>query len=997
MEEQIKNKAYDPKSVEERWYEFWLENDCFKPPDSADGGSFSIVIPPPNVTGSLHMGHALNVTLQDILARWKRMSGKKVLWLPGTDHAGIATQNVVERQLASEGIDRHSMGRKAFIARVWEWKQRYGGHIIHQLKKMGASCDWSRERFTLDEGLSTAVRKVFVGLFEEGLIYRALRLINWCPRCFTALSDLEVEHEEAQGRLTFIRYPIVGDGSFVTVATTRPETMLGDTAVAVNPDDPRYANFIGKMVRLPLTNRLIPIVADREVDMQFGTGAVKVTPSHDFNDEAIARRQSPNLPFVTVIGEDGRMTAASGKRYAGLDRYECRKVLVSDLKDDQLLEKDIPHNHAIGHCYRCKTVIEPLPTTQWYVKVESLAGPAIEAVRSGKIKIVPEGWKNNYFSWMENIRDWCISRQIWWGHQIPAWYCPRCTGMDGKPQGANIFIALTKKLNGLKEGSYLDLRAAGATHESITSYIKYVKVDINVKPLSGIEDVTACPECGNLEILRDPDVLDTWFSSALWPFSTLGWPENTGDLKDFYPTSVLVTGFDILFFWVARMIMMGLKFMKDVPFGNVYIHALVRDEKGQKMSKSKGNVIDPLIMIEKYGTDAFRFSLAAFAAQGRDVRFSEDRVEGYRHFINKFWNASRFINLNISKYGSLIAPDTTMEQLGRDLVYAAGQNSRVTGQDSPVAGQNSIDSGQNALAATQDSLNLFDRWILSRLSYTSTEIERCFDEYRFNDAANAIYHFIWHEFCDWYIELSKTSLEKEDPYTLKCLLYVFDNAMKLLHPFMPFVTEELWQSYAHETKTIMLVPYPHPGLGDDDAEKRMQYIIDVISSIRSIRGELNVSPSKPLHAMIKTMSTDAETNLRANCSYIINLAHLESLRIGAKVEKPKGSATAVTAEMEVFVPLSGLFDVKAELERLSKELRKLNEVIDMVNKKLMNEDFRDKAPKNVLEKEKAKFEELVSKKDRILSNVNKLRELESDDTQSDDPDTQHLDPCNPKS
>ncbi|MEK7683495.1 MAG: valine--tRNA ligase, partial [Nitrospirota bacterium] len=565
------SKSYIPEGIEEKWYELWVNEGYFKPEINPSGKPYSIVIPPPNVTGSLHMGHALNATLQDVLARWKRMCGFSVLWLPGTDHAGIATQNVVERQLSGEKLTRQQLGREAFIDRVWKWKAEYGGRITHQLKRIGASCDWSRERFTLDEGLSGAVREVFVRLHEEGLIYRDNRLINWCPRCHTALSDLEVEHDEFDGTLTYIKYPFSDGSGYLTVATTRPETMLGDTAVAVNPSDDRYKDFIGKTIALPLTDRKIPVVPDSAVDTAFGTGAVKVTPAHDFNDEAIAKRQNPSLPFVVVIGKEGKMTSDAGPKYEGLDRYECRKRIVIDLKNLQLVEKEEKHRHAVGHCYRCRTIIEPLPTLQWYVNVGTLARDAIGAVRSGKIRIMPQSWENSYFGWMENIKDWCISRQIWWGHRIPVWYCQEINNETCRKKGGVVVSRETPK---------------------------------------------ECPFCGSKKLVQDEDVLDTWFSSALWPFSTLGWPEPTDDLKKFYPTSVLVTAFDILFFWVARMIMMGLKFMEDAPFRDVYIHAIIRDASGQKMSKSKGNVIDPLIMIDKYGTDAFRFTLCAFAAQG---------------------------------------------------------------------------------------------------------------------------------------------------------------------------------------------------------------------------------------------------------------------------------------------------------------------------------------------------------------------------------------------
>jgi valyl-tRNA synthetase len=651
------DKSYNPKGVEEKWYDYWIAGGYFVADPTSGKSPYSIVIPPPNVTGSLHMGHALNATLQDILIRWKRMSGYDALWVPGMDHAGIATQNVVERQLTAEGIDRHLLGRDAFIDRVWKWKSEYGGRIIHQLKRLGASCDWTRERFTLDEGLSKAVIEVFVGLYEEGLIYRDKRLINWCPRCHTALSDIEVEHEEYEGKLTYIRYPLEDGSGSIVVATTRPETMLGDTAVAVNPDDERYRHFIGKKISLPLTGRSIPIVADGAVDPEFGTGAVKVTPAHDFNDEAIAKRQNPPLEFIAVIGPDGRMTTDAGLKYSGMDRYECRNAVVADLTAEGLLDREEKYSHSISQCYRCKTVIEPLSTLQWYVKVGPLAGEAMKAVREGKIRIIPKAWENTYFAWMENINDWCISRQIWWGHRIPAWYCDEC-------------------------GEVIVAREAPG----------------------------ACSRCGGT-IRQDEDVLDTWFSSALWPFSTLGWPSETSELRTYYPTSALVTGFDIIFFWVARMIMMGLKFRNDVPFRDVYIHALVRDASGQKMSKSKGNVIDPLVMMDKYGTDAFRFTLAAFAAQGRDVKFSEERVEGYRHFVNKLWNASRFILLNA---GDKDVPKTM-----------------------PL-----------------EDLDIGSRWILSRTAATAEEVGLSLEEYRFNDAASAVYQFVWHELCDWYIEMA---------------------------------------------------------------------------------------------------------------------------------------------------------------------------------------------------------------------------------------------------
>ena len=899
------NKSYIPEGIEEKWYQLWVNEGYFKPEINPSGKPYSIVIPPPNVTGSLHMGHALNATLQDVLARWKRMCGFSVLWLPGMDHAGIATQNVVERQLSGEKLTRQQLGREAFIDRVWKWKAEYGGRIIHQLKKLGASCDWSRERFTLDEGLSKAVREVFVRLYEEGLIYRDNRLINWCPRCQTALSDLEVEHDELDGTLSYIKYPFSDGSGYLTVATTRPETMLGDTAVAVNPSDARYKDFIGKTIALPLTDRKIPVVPDGAVDTAFGTGAVKVTPAHDFNDEAIAKRQNPSLPFVVVIGKEGKMTPDAGLKYEGLDRYECRKRVVSDLKNLQFVEKEEKHRHAVGHCYRCKTIIEPMPTLQWYVNVGTLASDAMDSVRSGQIRIMPQSWENSYFGWMENIKDWCISRQIWWGHRIPVWYCQKMQNEKCKMKNGIIVSRQTPE---------------------------------------------RCPFCGSKELVQDEDVLDTWFSSALWPFSTFGWPEPTDDLKKFYPTSVLVTAFDILFFWVARMIMMGLKFMGDAPFRDVYIHAIIRDSSGQKMSKSKGNVIDPLIMIDKYGADAFRFTLCAFAAQGRDIRFSEERVEGYRHFVNKLWNATRFIMMNIKT-------DEVNSPIHRFT-------------DSPPV-----------------ELGLASRWILSRLAGTAEEINAALEEYRFNDAANSIYHFIWHEFCDWYIEMSKTEIssQKSTAGVIHLLLYTLETSLKLLHPFMPFVTEEIWQSikqlssasggvsYQLKAKSIVIAEYPQSLPRDLQAEREMSYVIEAITGIRTVRSELNISPSVEVNVLIKTFSCEASDILRANLHYIKKLSRTADVTIGEDIKKPADSAVCVKDSMEVYIPIKGLLNIDAEIDKLIKESRKVEETMAFIDRKLMNEDFLKKAPKDVVEKEKAKHSELVAKKQRIKENINKLK------------------------
>ncbi|MBT9138910.1 MAG: Valine--tRNA ligase [Syntrophomonadaceae bacterium] len=882
-------KTYSPEDIEDKWYVFWEQNGYFKPNPNATKAPFCIVIPPPNVTGSLHMGHALNATIQDILTRWKRMSGHKVLWLPGTDHAGIATQNVVERELSKEGIDRHKLAREAFIERVWKWKAEYGGKIIYQLKKIGASCDWSRERFTLDEGLSAAVREVFVRLFEERLVCRDNRLINWCPRCHTAISDLEVEYEEIEGKLYYIKYPLTPN--FIIVATTRPETMLGDTAVAVHPEDDRYKDIIGKNLDLPLTGRKIPVIADTAVDPSFGTGAVKVTPAHDFNDEAIGKRHK--LKSISVISEDGRMSAEAGERYSGIDRYICRKKIVDDLRELDLLEGDKKYLHSVGHCYRCKTIIEPLLTIQWYVKIENLALEAVQAVQNKGIRFIPDSWENNYFAWMRDIKDWCISRQIWWGHQIPVWYCPECKGQDGMP------LQICQR-----------------------------------------EDPTECPKCGSKNIIRDPDVLDTWFSSALWPFSTLGWPQETEDLKTFYPTSVLVTGFDILFFWVARMIMMGLKVMKDAPFRDVHIHALVRDSKGHKMSKSKGNVIDPLVMIDKYGADAFRFTLAAFAAQGRDVRFSEDRVEGYRHFINKLWNAAKFIVNNEESWAK-----------------------------QPLHGHDK-------------DLDLPGRWILSRLAFTAEEVNRNLGNYRFNDAANSIYQFVWHEFCDWYIEFTKPVFyhgsSEEKATVINCLFFVLEKIIQLLHPFMPYVTEELWNTVFKQSKSIMVSPYPIDMLKYPDAEKQMNYIISAITGIRSIRGELNIAPSLEMKAGIKTASKEVEDIMKNNLTAIMKLTRCKKINIGADIRKEKGSAVSVRDKMEIYISIEGLLDIKSEVERLQKEELKIDDSIATLNKKLLNEDFLKNAPRVVVEKEKAKFDDFVHKKEKIEENIKLLKTVSSE-------------------
>ncbi len=895
-------KGYEPHDVEKRWYAEWEAKGYFRAEDTSDKKPYSIVIPPPNVTGALHMGHALNNTLQDILCRWKRMQGYNVLWMPGTDHAGIATQNVVERQLAAEGKDRHDLGRDEFIQRVWRWKGESGGEIIGQLKRLGASCDWERERFTMDEGLSKAVRTVFVKLHKDGLIYRDNRLINWCPRCHTALSDIEVEHEDKKGHLWHIRYPVVGEpGRFVTVATTRPETMLGDSAVAVHPDDPRYLDLVGKSVILPLVGREIPVVADDYVEMEFGTGVVKITPAHDFNDFEVGVRHG--LERINVLDESGVINAAGGQ-YEGLERFEARKKIVEDLDAAGLLEKIDDHALSIGGCYRCKTVVEPYLSLQWYVKVAPLAEKALAAVKEGKTRILPKQWENTYYDWMENIRDWCISRQIWWGHRIPAWFCDSCG-------------------------------------------------EITVE----MEAPTSCGKCGGSDLRQETDVLDTWFSSALWPFSTMGWPDSTPLLQTFYPTSCLITGFDILFFWVARMMMMGLHFMDQVPFTDVYIHALVRDSQGHKMSKSKGNVIDPLTVIDQYGTDAFRFTLAAFAAQGRDIKLAEERIAGYRNFCNKVWNAARFTLMNLEGF------DPAGISLG-DLKLSQG-----------------------------------DQWILHRFNETARETNQALAEYRYNEAANGLYQFTWSEFCDWYLELSKQDLygnDRERKSTVQFVLWhTLEQLLRLLHPFMPFITEEIWQALPkdavgaihelplqtaiHELPlpTIMLAAYPEflAERSFPQAAEKMEQVMAVISGIRNVRGEMEVPPSRSIAAILSCGSEDSRELMKHNESSIMTLARLSDLAIGLELEKPEDASIQVAGDVQIFVPLKGLVDVEAEVQRLLKEIGKIVKDMELFTKKLENPSFVDRAPSDVVAKEKEKLAEVTAKKGVLEASLEKIRRL----------------------
>ena len=887
MNDNLLDKGYEPKTVEARWYQYWESENLFAADESSDATPYAIVIPPPNVTGVLHMGHALNITLQDILCRYQRLLGSNVLWVPGTDHAGIATQNVVERDLAAKDLDRHQMGREKFIDAVWEWREKYGSTIINQLKHLGASCDWSRERFTMDEGLSRAVRKVFVVLYEQGLIYRGSYIINWCPRCRTALADIEVEHADHDGRLYHIRYPYAAGEGGPVVATTRPETMLGDTALAVNPEDDRYRDMPADEVVLPLTGRTIPIIRDDYVDMTFGTGALKITPAHDPNDFIVGERH--DLPNLKVIGDDGRMTAEAGK-FEGLDRFECRKLVVQELEKQGLLVKIENHAHSIGHCYRCQTIVEPNLSPQWFVKTKPLAQQAIAAVTDGRTRIIPEKWKNDYFMWLENVRDWCISRQIWWGHQVPAWTCEDCG------------------------------------HLVVSE-----------------EDPDQCPKCQSRNLLRDNDVLDTWFSSALWPFSTLGWPDKTTLLDKFYPTSVLVTAFDILFFWVARMMMMGLHFMKEVPFHHVYIHALVRDEEGKKMSKSTGNVIDPIDVINNYGTDALRFTLAAFAAQGRDIKLSEKRIEGYRNFINKIWNSARFAFMHIEGAEHRF-PDT--------------------------------------------GLSLPDRWILSRLRQTTDNVAAALDDYRFNEAAGTLYQFVWHEFCDWYLEASKSALygktdEASRKAALSTLWRVLHDTLILLHPFIPFVTEEIWQKLPGTKDSIMKARFPgtDPELPapaiDTEAEADMERVMGIITAVRNIRGEMNISPSVMLSVFLLTADNGTLSKIRSQGELIKTLARLDSMETADAGERPKASATAIVQDVSVSVLLEGVIDVSKESVRLDKEIAKLEKEISALAKKLENDNFISKAPVDVVEKVRLQHDENREKMIKLEKNRQTIRALET--------------------
>jgi len=885
-------KSYEPKEFEQRWYSFWESREYFKADAASEKPVFSIVIPPPNVTGSLHMGHALQHTLHDILVRWKRMNGFNTLWLPGTDHASIAVHYVLDKQLEEEKKNRFDLGREEFMRIAWEWKKTSGGTILNQMRRMGVSCDWSRERFTMDEGLSRAVTEVFVRLYDEGLIYRGEYIVNWCPRCKTAISDLEVVYKASQGHLWHIKYPIVGSDKWLTVATTRPETMLGDTAVAVHPDDERYTDLVGKKILLPVMNREIPIIADDFVDREFGTGVVKVTPAHDPNDYEAGIRNG--LEKITVIDDAGFMTEAAGD-FRGMDRYECRKRLVERLEREGFLEKVEDYEHNVGGCDRCSSVVEPKISIQWYLKVATLAKPAIEAVESGRIRFVPDNFKKRYFEWMYNIHDWCISRQLWWGHRIPAWYCDVCG-----------------------------------------------------KIVVSAETPEKCPTC-DAALRAETDILDTWFSSALWPFSTLGWPDDTDDLRVFYPTDTLITGPDIIFFWVARMIMMGLKFAGEIPFAQVHINGIVRDAHGKKMSKTKGNIIEPLQLIDEYGADAVRFTLSSMAVPGTDIPFSPDRMKGYSAFANKVWNAARFVLMNL-----------------RD--------------EDEAAQAASIDE---LISAGRDAIPLEDLWILHRVNQTAAEISEALDKFRFHEASTLIYQFIWHELCDWYIELVKPALTNPDAANderaprIKVLLHVFDYSLRMLHPFMPFITEEIWQKLPHRGESLMTQTFPQfrDALDNSGAAGKMQDLMELISDIRSLRAEMNIDPRRRLDACLVVKEEKDRGLVEQNMSILVTLARLNGVDFCEVVAG--GRLNGVSKLGGFGIDVRGAVDIGAECARIEKEIAKLKTDIDKVLKKISSHEFVSRAPKEVVEENRSRYEEMTEKYSKLEINLKRLLSAQS--------------------
>ncbi len=867
---------YDPSDFEDRIYSFWLKGNYFHAHLDESKPTYTIVMPPPNITGQLHMGHALDNTLQDILVRYHRMKGYDTLWVPGTDHASIATEAKIVQALRDEGTTKEDLGREKFLERAWQWKDQYGGRIVEQLKKMGSSCDWDRERFTMDEGCSKAVREVFCNLYEKGLIYRGERIINWCPHCKTTISDAEVEYEEKDGSFWHINYPFADGSGSLTLATTRPETMFGDTAVAVNPNDDRYRDIVGKNLILPIVNKEIPIIADDYVDIDFGTGVVKITPAHDPNDFQVGQRH--NLPIINVMTEDGHMNENVPEKYQGMETYECRKVLVEDLKEQGFLDHIEPMKHNVGTCYRCGTVVEPRVSKQWFVKMKPLAEPAIDAVRNGDIQFVPDRYSKTYFHWMENIRDWCISRQLWWGHRIPAWYCDDCG-------------------------------------------------EITVSR----EEPTECAHCHSSHIHQDPDTLDTWFSSALWPFSTLGWPDDTPELRHYFPTDTLVTGYDIIFFWVARMIFSSEEQMKQPPFHTVFIHGIVRDEQGRKMSKSLGNGIDPLLVIDKYGADALRFTLATGNHPGNDMRYSDEKVESSRNFANKLWNASRFILMNLD------------------------------GTEAP------------AHRPDLSRLETCDKWILSRYNTLVKEVSHNIEHYELGVAVSKLYDFIWEQFCDWYIEIAKVRLQKggeEAAVAKEVLLFVIDGILKLLHPFMPFITEEIWQHFPHEGETIMLTSYPEydEELNFADEEVAFERVMTAIRAIRVRRNEMNIAPSKKAAVYVDTSYEDV---FRANEVYMKRLASASEVQIGGTFST-EGAVNVVTPDAKIYIPMNELVDFEAERARLNKELKKAEKDLAFFSKKLNNPGYLNNAPAAVIEKDRASAAKAQEHIDRLNESLAKL-------------------------
>lgn len=900
--------AYDHHQVEDKIYRYWLDRKFFAADPKSDKEPFSIPMPPPNITGSLHMGHALDLTLQDILTRFERMRGKEVLWLPGVDHAGIATQNVVEKDLKKQGTNRHALGREKFLDKVWEWKKQYGDTIVGQLHKLGGSCDWHRLRFTLDEGCSEAVKEVFTRLYAEGLIYRGFYIINWCPRCLTALSDIEVEHRPQEGFLWFIRYPLERqekDLTHVTVATTRPETMLGDTAVAVNPNDERYKDLIGKNLILPIIGRVIPVIADELVDPAFGTGCVKVTPAHDLNDYLMGTKHQ--LEAITVIDEEGRMNAQAGP-YNGMDRFVARQKIVDDLQRQDLMAKVESYPTPLGHCYRCDTPIEPYFSRQWFVKMQPLAQPAMKAVEAGKTKFIPERWTKVYLDWMANLHDWCISRQIWWGHRLPVWYCQHC-----RPEGASRQAPPVLKLGG-----------DSAKAETVGTIVAKEKPD-------------KCPKCGSHRLIQDEDVLDTWFSSALWPFSTLGWPKHTPELKKFYPTSILVTAYDIIFFWVSRMLMMGVKFMGEVPFKQVYIHGLVRDPSGKKMSKSRGNVIDPLGLIDNYGADALRFALVSLVtAQGQDLKLTEEKIKESRNFANKVWNMTRFVALMKESAGTLPVPE------------GAGDK------------------------------NLADRWILSRFNETITGTTKLLEDRDFGEAARRLYEFVWGDFCDWYVEISKLEFKRGRNTPLLYLDEILAGVMKLLHPFIPFITEEIWHKSGHKKTDLIVTPWPQADQKMIDAklDEEMATFQKITTAIRNLRVRLEVPIKKKAEVTIKVTSHEQKEFLEEVKPWLVDFGRLSLLSIQEQLpDKPHGCATAVVEGVEIYLNLEGLIDIPREIERLQAKITELATVLKNLSYRLENPSFTSKAPAEVIAKEKDRAETLAKDIAALEDQIKNLAEV----------------------